>query len=135
VAKKKKDSENVEVVREDEVKEQPSKTDIPSNAIDPQGIETDEAPPSRKIAVAGTPLGEPIEPSKDSIVPLPEKPKLAVGEVSVRALNQLPDGAELPPATEKTPSARQAVHAAQARARGEDPDEPGPPATKDEDDE
>ncbi len=50
----------------------------------------------RDIFVAGTQIGEPVEPSKDAVVPLPEKPKLAVGEVSTRMLNSLPDGAEFP---------------------------------------
>ena len=55
-----------------------------------------EPPDAREVQVAGTALMEPVEPAKDAIVPLPEKPKLAVGQVSTRALNHLPDGGEYP---------------------------------------
>ncbi len=50
----------------------------------------------RDIQVAGTRLGEPVEPAKEAYVPLPEKPKYGVGEVSTRALNSLPDGGSYP---------------------------------------
>ena len=90
-------------------------------AADVDGADDQSGNENRAISVEGTAPGELIEPPANSIIPLPEKPKLADGAVSTRALNQLPDGATRPEPAAPTSisTVREAVRAQQKAARGD----------------